>query len=59
MKCPECGTKMFKDSDGEYHCPDCEHLIFSKPEKRKPAGCRACGNPDYPDCKYSCPMFDD
>ena len=22
-------------------------------------GCAACGNPLYPDCKYSCPMFDD
>ena len=24
-----------------------------------PEGCAACGNPDYPDCKDSCPMFDD
>lgn len=23
-----------------------------------PEGCNACGNPDYPKCKYSCPMFD-
>lgn len=23
-----------------------------------PEGCEACGNPDYPKCKYSCPMFD-
>lgn len=22
-------------------------------------GCNACGNPAYPDCKASCPMFDD
>lgn len=22
-------------------------------------GCIACGNPAYPDCKSSCPMFDD
>lgn len=21
-------------------------------------GCRACGNPAYPNCKSSCPMFD-
>lgn len=25
----------------------------------KPACCVACGNPAYPECKYSCPMFDD
>lgn len=23
------------------------------------SGCDACGNPAYPDCKDSCPMFDD
>ena len=22
-------------------------------------GCRACGNPTYPDCMDSCPLFDD
>ncbi len=22
-------------------------------------GCRACGNPMYPDCMDSCPLFDD
>ena len=26
---------------------------------RKPAGCAACGNPAYPECKYSFPLFDD
>ena len=25
----------------------------------KGAGCRACGNPTYPDCMDSCPLFDD
>lgn len=24
-----------------------------------PVGCRACGNPAFPNCKSSCPMFDD
>jgi len=24
-----------------------------------PVGCRACGNPAYPKCKSSCPLFDD
>ena len=24
-----------------------------------PPGCLACGNPAYPACKTSCPMFDD
>lgn len=25
----------------------------------KPSCCVACGNPAYPNCKLSCPMFDD
>lgn len=24
-----------------------------------PEGCAACGNPAFPNCTYSCPMFDD
>lgn len=24
-----------------------------------PEGCSACGNPAFPDCASSCPMFDD
>ena len=24
-----------------------------------PEGCAACGNPDYPKCCDSCPMFED
>ncbi len=23
------------------------------------AGCKACGNPAYPECKDSCPLYDD
>lgn len=25
----------------------------------KNPGCRACGNPAYPECMDSCPLFDD
>ena len=25
----------------------------------KPSCCAACGNPAYPECKTSCPLFDD
>ena len=27
--------------------------------QRKPSCCEACGNPAYPECKDSCPIFDD
>ena len=28
-------------------------------EDNIPEGCSACGNPSWPDCMDSCPMFDD
>lgn len=34
-------------------------LFIERTELRIPAGCAACGNPAYPACKTSCPMFDD
>ena len=27
--------------------------------RHMPEGCSACGNPAFPDCTSSCPMFDD
>lgn len=28
-------------------------------EDDEPVGCRACGNPAWPECMDSCPLFDD
>jgi predicted amidophosphoribosyltransferase len=36
------------------NCNACDRSIT-----RIPPGCAACGNPAYPKCKSSCPMFDD
>ena len=59
--CPTCGHRMRRDYDvfgnwdGEtYICDYCA----SEEEKDIPEGCAACGGP-YPDCKTSCPLFDD
>lgn len=64
----------FYDDCGNWTCTNCGHInpiaedeiiwdddtgnedfddILSNP------GCAACGNPAYPDCKTSCPMFDE
>ena len=64
-KCPTCGKKM-EEYDAFYTCDECDVFIYKrgyepreeKPE-RMPAGCSACGNPAYPDCKSSCSLFDD
>ena len=38
-------------------CEDYEDYRSCDPEGR-PFGCSTCENPDWPDCKYSCPIFD-
>lgn len=55
--CTTCGHSssitvdeiIWDDDTGEDDYDD----ILSNP------GCTACGNPTYPNCKSSCPMFDD
>ncbi len=59
--CTECGhTNLiaeseiideYEDNDSFYEDADDEDDI--------PEGCAACGNPAYPKCKLSCPIFDD
>lgn len=33
--------------------------IFENPKDEQEQGCKACGNPAYPECKNSCKLFDD
>ena len=74
MKCPECGAKL-DSTETFWDCPECGYFkvkskyarleaanerflkkLFSNDDM--PEGC-ACGNPAYPDCQSSCPLFDD
>ena len=64
--CPVCGHRMsrVKDMwgnwDGEtYECNYCSGGSYDDDYDDGDGGCAACGNPAYPDCKTSCPMFDD
>lgn len=58
-RCPECGWTVLQD-DFESN-PDDEldyDTIYENEDIYIPEGCLACGGP-YPDCKTSCPLFDD
>ena len=72
FKCPECDNFMHKiDDEGVYQCKNClkcwfkdgdnfyEEEFFDEAEDDMDEGCIACGCNLYPDCKESCPLFDD
>ena len=57
----------FTTATGEWICTECgavndvseDNILYdSGDEDEIPEGCAACGG-DYPNCKDSCPMFDD
>lgn len=48
--CAPCANELLKDEFDEFN-EDNEDEIGE--------GCAACGNPAYPDCMSSCPLFDD
>ena len=71
-RCLVCGGKMKKTGSGyePWECMDCGAraseschgwLAFSAEyfDDDTDVGCVACGNPAYPKCKISCPIFDD
>ena len=72
--CPQCGEEMVLEDDGDLYCDNCMcyyspsdsykdpdmHTWYNAPESNGPGpGCRACGNPAYPNCIDSCPLMDD
>ena len=75
MKCPECGAKMEKDETSwmcpecGYYKLKTSYARLEKEneslfddflgEDEKSEGCAACGNPAYPECQSSCPLYDD
>ena len=57
--CPECGYFKVKSKYARLEAANERFLkkLFSNDDM--PEGCAACGNPAYPDCRSSCPLFDD
>lgn len=50
--CFDCALNKFVEDTG--------HDPYADPEDEgENPGCVACGNPAYPDCMDSCPMYDD
>ena len=75
MKCPECGAKLdstetfwdcpecgyFKVTSKYTRLEAANERFLKKlfSNDDMPEGCASCGNPAYPDCQSSCPIFDD
>lgn len=69
-KCDNCDSRLdfqagFSTDCGEWKCTKCgcinyidEDNVIEDDEDDIPEGCEACGGP-YPDCKYSCNLFDE
>ena len=55
-ECTECGARAYESQYGGLAF-DAEY--FDDYGEDSDVGCIACGNPAYPDCKTSCPLFDD
>jgi len=59
--CDKCGVKQ-REKDGPIsgydgvYCQSCWREIVAL-QNDIPEGCRACGG-NYPNCKYSCNLFD-
>lgn len=62
--CPNCGDNSFDwIGDGIVECANCDTrwdtgLTYEEIYGDGEPGCAACGDPNYPKCKDSCPMFD-
>lgn len=72
--CPICARKLIPEEDGDFYCTACEMYLAPNAVEDQPvptmlslmsgrkdlpgAGCRACGNPVYPNCIEACPLFD-
>ena len=54
--CPICGHRMRKIDEETYYCEYCANSRDDDDDI--PECCVGC-NPAYPECRDSCPMFDD
>ena len=62
------GTNLYAQWDEQILCADCAIEAYEAEVDEEydeddndldDEGCVACGNPAYPECKSSCPLFDD
>lgn len=55
-ECTECG---YENDISEDNIIDEDDEYYDSDNGEYNSGCAACGNPAYPKCMSSCPMFDD
>lgn len=58
-QCTKCGAYNSIHEDEIIDLDDNFELDSYSNDLADEPGCRACGNPAYPNCKAGCPMFDD
>ena len=59
-ECPECGFYKLKSYYAKLEEQNARFLKkFLGNDDDIPEGCIACGNPAFPSCQDSCPLFDD
>ena len=57
--CWKCAVQQYNDTIKYDLEAEREEEYEEDDEEDMEEGCRACGNPDYPDCMTSCSMFED
>ena len=58
FRCPDCGYTV-DINDYAINGPFSDILSVYYADDVPGPGCRDCGNPAYPLCRTSCPLFDD
>lgn len=63
-RCEDCGLRanwIFGDLvfDGDIDYVDDDEIVEDDDYDSKSPACVACGNPAYPECQTSCPLYDD
>lgn len=53
--------KLKVDENGNVYCPHCGTIFENESidDDDEPECCKACGNPDYPNCQSSCSIIDE
>lgn len=74
FRCEDCDTLMEKVNENRWECPECDSAyvkikrgwVFLSSDDDddedgfgRPKVCTGCGSDMYPDCSYSCKLFDD
>lgn len=57
--CPQCNYWISIPEKAKKYYSKQDNYLTNDSSYTTEQGCAACGNPAYPKCKTSCPLFDD